>query len=307
MVPVLLVISIATFMLMGLVVGDPVYIILGQETAVDEQTIQQMREDLGVNRPLPVRYLDWLSHVLTGDLGKSWRTPIPVTETIMDRLPVTMELAFLALALALSIAVPLGTIAALRPGSPLDLAISAFAAISLSIPNFWLGILLIFAFSLKLGWLPSSGYVSFTTDPVQNLKLMILPTTTLAMAYIGSQARYVRSTMLEVLDQDYVRTARAKGLKSHVVVLRHAMRNGLIPIVTILGLEMGSLFAGAVVTETIFSLPGMGTLLIEAIFGRDLPLVQGVVLFITLAVVAVNLITDLSYAILDPRIRAMYG
>jgi len=225
----------------------------------------------------------------------------------MDRLPVTLELAFLALVLALSISIPLGTIAALRPGSPLDLAISGFAAISLSIPNFWLGILLIFAFSLKLGWLPSSGYVSFTADPAQNLKLMILPTVTLAMAYIGSQARYVRSTMLEVLDQDYVRTARAKGLKSHIVIFRHAMRNALIPIITILGLEMGSLFAGAVVTETIFSLPGMGTLLIEAVFGRDLPLVQGVVLFITFAVVLVNLITDLSYAILDPRIRAMYG
>lgn len=307
MIPVLVVISIVTFILMGLVVGDPTYIILGQETAADEQTVEQLREDLGINRPLPVQYLDWLGHVLTGDLGQSWRTPIPVMETMISRLPVTLELTFLALALALSISIPLGTTAALRPGSLVDLAISGFASISLSVPNFWLGILLIFGFSLHLGWLPSSGYTPFTEDPVQNLKYMILPTVTLATAYVGMQARYVRSAMLEVLDQDYVRTARAKGLSARIVVFRHAMRNALIPIITILGLEMGSLFAGAVVTETIFSLPGMGTLLIESIFGRDLPVVQGVVLFITLAVVVVNLITDLGYAILDPRIRAMYG
>lgn len=307
MVPVLIVISIATFALMSLVVGDPVLVILGQETAADQQTIDRMREDLGVDRPVPVQYLDWMRHVLTGDLGDSWRTPLSVTETIRARLPVTLELTFLALALALAVSIPLGTVAALRPGSPIDVAVSAFASISLSIPNFWLGILLIFAFSLKLGWLPSSGYVPFSEDPVQNLKLMILPTLTLATGYIGSQARYVRSSMLEVLDQDYVRTARAKGLRSSTVVFRHAMKNALIPIVTILGLQMGGLFAGAVVTETIFSLPGMGTLIIDAIFGRDLPVVQGVVLFITLMVVVVNLITDLAYGVLDPRIRAMYG
>jgi peptide/nickel transport system permease protein len=307
MVPVLVVISIATFALMSLVVGDPVLVILGQETAADQQTVDRMREDLGVDRPLPVQYLDWVRHVVSGDLGTSWRTPVPVTETIRARLPVTIELTFLALGLALAISIPLGTVAALRPGSPVDVVISTLASISLSLPNFWLGILLIFAFALKLGWLPSSGFVPLRDDPVQNLKLMILPTLTLSTGYIGSQARYVRSAMLEVLDQDYVRTARAKGLGARAVVFTHAMKNALIPIVTILGLEMGGLFAGAVVTETIFSLPGMGTLIIDAIFGRDLPVVQGVVLFITLMVVVVNLLTDLTYGLLDPRIRSMYG
>jgi peptide/nickel transport system permease protein len=222
-------------------------------------------------------------------------------------LPVTLELTFLALGLALLISIPVGVVAALRPGSLLDVVISALSSVSLSVPNFWLGLILIYVFALKLGWLPSAGYVPFREDPLQNLKLMILPTLTLATAYIGSQARYTRSVMLDILSQDYIRTARAKGLAATVVVQRHALKNALIPLVTIIGLELAGLFGGAVVTETIFSLPGVGTLLTQSIFGRDLPMVQGVVLFITLSVVLINIAVDILYAFLDPRVRAVYG
>lgn len=307
MVPVLLVISLATFALMSIVIGDPVLLILGQETAADEETIERMRADLGLDRPLPFQYLDWLSHVARGDLGNSMRSPVSVIDTILERLPVTLELTLLTLLLSLTISLPLGIAAALRPGSVVDVAISALASIGLSIPNFWLGILLIYVFALKLGWLPSGGFVRFTEDPLQNLKLMILPTLTLSTAYIGSQARYMRSAMLDVLNQDYVRTARSKGLTERAVVWTHAVRNALMPVITIVGLEVAGLFGGAVVTETIFSLPGIGTLLIQSVFGRDITMVQGVVLFITLAVVLVNLVTDLAYAVIDPRIRVSYA
>jgi peptide/nickel transport system permease protein len=305
--PVLLVISVATFVLMSLVLGDPVLLILGQETSADQQTVDRLREDLGFNRPLPLQYVDWLSHVARGDLGRSFRSPILVREAIAERLPVTLELTFLALGLALLISIPVGVVAALRPGSLLDVVISALSSVSLSVPNFWLGLILIYVFALKLGWLPSAGYVPFREDPLQNLKLMILPTLTLATAYIGSQARYTRSVMLDILSQDYIRTARAKGLAATVVVQRHALKNALIPLVTIIGLELAGLFGGAVVTETIFSLPGVGTLLTQSIFGRDLPMVQGVVLFITLSVVLINIAVDILYAFLDPRVRAVYG
>lgn len=307
MVPVLLVVSLATFALMSIVIGDPVLLILGQETAADEETIERMRTDLGLDRPLPLQYLDWLSHVARGDLGRSMRSPVMVTDTIIERLPVTLELTLLTLLLSLTISLPLGIAAALRPGSLIDVAISAIASIGLSIPNFWLGILLIYGFALKLGWLPSGGFVRFTEDPLQNLKLMILPTLTLSTAYIGSQSRYMRSAMLDVLNQDYVRTARSKGLTERAVIWSHAVRNALMPVITIVGLEVAGLFGGAVVTETIFSLPGIGTLLVQSVFGRDVTMVQGVVLVITLAVVLVNLVTDLAYAFVDPRIRVSYA
>jgi peptide/nickel transport system permease protein len=307
MAPVMLAISIVTFALMSIVIGDPVLVILGQETSADQQTVDRMREDLGLDRPLPVQYLDWLSHVVVGDLGQSMRSPVSVLDTIQSRLPVTLQLTFMALTLALAVSIPLGIAAARRPGSLVDVAVSASAAISLSMPNFWLGIILIYVFALKLGWLPSGGFVPFRDDPLQNLKLMILPTLTLATGYIGSQARFMRSTMLDVLGQDYVRTARAKGLVERTVVRRHAARNAVMPMATIVGIELAGLFGGAVVTETIFSLPGVGTLLIQSVAGRDITMVQGVVLFITVAVVIVNLLTDLAYALLDPRIRATYG
>jgi peptide/nickel transport system permease protein len=305
--PVLLVISIGTFALMSLILGDPVLLILGQDAAVDQATIERMRSELGLDRPLPVQYLDWLRHVVVGDFGRSMRSPLPVSESVLARLPVTFELTFLALSLAIILALPLGIAAALRPGSRFDLAVSGLAVVGLSIPNFWLGILLIFFFALKLRWFPSAGYVPFTEDPAQNLKLMVLPSLTLAAAYVGTLIRYTRAVMIDILSQDYIQTARAKGLARLAVVGRHALRNGLIPIVTVIGLELAGLFGGAVVTETIFSLPGVGMLLIRSILGRDLPMVQGVVMFVAVAVVITNLVADVAYAYLDPRVRSLYG
>lgn len=306
-VPILFVITVATFVLMSIVIGDPVLLILGPDANADQATIDRLRQQLGVNRPLPVQYADWLRHVLTGDFGRSYRSPIAVRDAVLARLPVTLELTALALVLAVAVAVPLGIAAALRPGSRLDLGLSGFAAISLSLPNFWLGILLIFLFALKLHLLPSAGYVAFTKAPLQNLKFMVLPTLTLSLGYIGSFTRYTRAMMVEVLEQDYVRTARAKGLRAATVLRRHALPNALIPVVTIAGLEVAGLFGGAVVTETIFSLPGVGTLLTDSVLGRDLPMVQGIVLFITVAVIVTSLLVDVLYAYLDPRVRLLYG
>lgn len=304
--PVLLVTSLATFVLMSLVLGDPVLMIVGQEASIDEAGLERMRRDLGLDRPLPVQYADWLRHVAIGDLGRSFRSPIEVREAILARLPVTAELTLLALSIAVLVAIPLGIFAALRPASRWDLALSSFSVVSLSIPNFWLGILLIYLFALQLRWLPSAGFVPFTADPIQNLKCMILPSLTLATAYVGTLMRYTRSVMLDVFAQDYVRTARAKGLHATLVIRRHALRNGLIPIVTVIGLELAGLVGGAVVTETVFGLPGVGMLLIQSVLGRDLPMVQGIVLVIVVAVVAINLVADIVYAYLDPRVRLLY-
>ena len=305
--PVLLVISLGTFALMSVILGDPVLLIVGQDASVDEATLERMRAELGLNRPLPIQYLDWLRHVVVGDFGRSLRSPLPVSESVLARLPVTVELTVLALSLAMLTGLPLGIAAALRPGSRFDLTISGLAVVGLSIPNFWLGIILIFVFALKLRWFPSAGYVPFTEDPAQNLKLMVLPSLTLAAAYVGTIIRYTRSVMIDVMSQDYVQTARAKGLARVAVVGRHAFRNGLIPIVTVISLELAGLFGGAVVTETIFSLPGVGMLLIRSILGRDLPMVQGVVMFVAVAVVITNLFADIAYAYLDPRVRSLYG
>lgn len=302
-VVLLFVISVVTFTLMSLVIGDPVYAILGPESSADQFTIERLRQELQLDRPLPVRYVDWLGHAVTGDLGRSFRQPIPVRDAVLGRLPVTLELTTFAMLAAVLVAVPFGTVAALRAGGRIDVAISAIAAFDLSIPNFFLGILLIYVFALRLRWLPSAGYVTATSDLLGNLRLMLLPTLTLAAAYGGGFARYVRSCMVEVLGEDYVRTAHAKGLSRSLVVARHALRNALIPLTTVIALEIAGLFGGAVVTETVFSLPGVGTLLTESILGRDLPMVQGIVLFITGAVVLTSLVVDLLYGLIDPRVR----
>ncbi len=302
-VVLLFVISLVTFALMSLVIGDPVYAILGPEASADQFTIERLRQELQVDRPLPVRYLDWLGHAVTGDLGRSFRQPIPVRDAVVARLPVTLELTAFAILVAVLVAVPFGTFAALRAGGRIDVALSTIAAFNLSIPNFFLGILLIYVFALRLHLLPSAGYVTATSDLLGNLKLMLLPTLTLAAAYGGGFARYVRSCMVEVLGEDYLRTAHAKGLSQPVIVLRHALRNALIPLTTVIALEIAGLFGGAVVTETVFSLPGVGTLLTESILGRDLPMVQGIVLFITGAVVLTSLVVDLLYGLIDPRVR----
>ncbi len=298
--PVLFFLSIAIFLMLQLTPGDPVKLMLGEDA--DEQTVAALREELGLDRPLAVQYFFWLGNVLQGDLGRSIRTRQPVLEAIVSRLPVTLELSFLSLLVALLIGIPSGILSAIRRNSATDVASTTLALIGVSMPNFFLGILLILLFSLWLRVLPPSGYAPFAQDPVQNLKLMIMPSIALGAALAGIISRMTRSSLLEVLGADYVRTARAKGLRDRAVILGHALKNAMIPVVTVVGLQVGTLLGGAILTETIFALPGIGRLVVDNIFARDFPIVQGGILFLAVTRVLSNLVADLLYGVLDPRI-----
>ncbi len=301
MLPVLVLVSLIVFTITHLTPGDPALIMLGEEAT--PQALTALRHELGLDQPLPVQYLVWLSHVLRGDLGRSIRTNQPVSEAIMQRLPVTLELTILAMLISMMAAIPAGIISATRRNSASDLISTTLALLGISMPSFFLAILLIFVFSLKARWLPPMGYTPFQKGVWENLRGMILPAITLGTAAMAIVARLTRSTLLEALQQDYIRTARAKGLREQAVIYSHALKNAMIPIMTILGLQIGFLLGGAVITETIFALPGVGRLVVASIFERDFPLVQGVVLFLALMHLVVNLIVDLLYAYLDPRIR----
>lgn len=301
MIPVLFIVSLIVFSLLHLTPGDPAQSMLGEEAT--PESIAALRNQLGLDEPLPVQYVKWASSVLQGDLGRSIRSNQPVSEAIIARLPVTIELAILSVLVSLIIAIPVGIIAAMRRNSPLDTASTTVALLGVSIPNFFLAILLIFLFSVRLGWLSPIGYTPFLEDPLDNLKRMIMPALTLGTALSAIVMRMTRSSLLEVLDQDYVRTARAKGLREARVVRVHALKNAMVPVVTVVGLQIGGLLGGTIITETIFVLPGIGRLLVDAIFQRDFPLVQGVVLFAALAFLFANLAVDLLYAYIDPRIR----
>lgn len=281
------------FFLIHIVPGDPVEQMLGEGAAPGQAA--QLRHSLGLDRPLYVQYGRYLADVVRGDLGQSFKFQAPVRQVIFERYPATLQLAFLALLVCAAIAIPAGVIAAHRRGSNEDRAIGVFTLLGLAVPNFALGPLLITLFSIKLGWLPVSGRGGALN--------YILPAATLGAALAAILTRMVRSSMLEELSSDYVRTARAKGLSTAVVLLRHALRNALIPIVTILGLQFGTLLAGTIVTETIFSWPGIGRLTVMAISSRDYPLLQGCILVIALSYVLVNLLTDVFYAFIDPRVR----
>ena len=298
---VLLIMSAIVFFLMSMVTGDPVVIMLSQ--AANKETIAKLREQLGLDRPLVVQYLDWISHVIRGDLGTSYTMPMTVSEVILQRLPVTIELALLSMFFSLIIAIPLGILAAIKFNSKTDMTLMGFSAACISMPNFWIGILLILLFSLKLNLLPASGYAPFLTSPLKNLKLMILPVITLSIWYIAVYLRFTRSTFIETLRSDYILVARAKGISDKRVFWVHAFKNTLIPLVTVVGVNVSGLFGGAVVTETVFGLPGLGRLLVDAILGRDLPLIEGIVLFITACVILCNLTVDILYVTIDPKIR----
>ena len=297
----LLLISLIVFAGVRMIPGDPARVLAGTDT--DAAGLQEIREKYGLNDPLPVQYLRWLGLALRGDLGESIRTRQPVAATVAIKLPITIELTCLSLLVALAIALPAGIIAAVRRNSVWDVAASAVSLCGVSIPNFWLGIMLILLVSVRLGWLPASGFVPLGEDPLGNLRRMVMPAFVLGTGLAAVLMRQTRNAMIEVLSQDYIRTARAKGLAQPAVVIRHALRNGLIPVVTILGLQMGALMGGAVVTEQIFVLPGFGRLIVEAVFTRDYPLVQGVVLITASSYVLINLLVDVSYTILNPRIR----
>ncbi|MGH2394694.1 MAG: ABC transporter permease [Candidatus Limnocylindria bacterium] len=297
----LFVISLIVFAGVRAIPGDPARVMAG--TDADEAGLEEIREKYGLNDPLPVQYLRWVGLALVGDLGESIRTRQSVVATVAQKLPITIELTGLAILVALAIAIPAGVFAAVRRNTLWDMLASALALGGVSVPNFWLGIMLILLVSVHLGWLPASGFVPWWEDPVGNLARMIMPAVVLGTALAAVLMRQTRNAMIEVLSADYIRTARAKGLAQKAVVVRHALRNGLIPVVTILGLQMGALMGGAVVTEQIFVVPGFGRLIVEAVFTRDYPVVQGVVLITASSYVLINLLVDLSYSVLNPRIR----
>ncbi len=304
-IPALLGVAIIVFALMRAVPGDVVTNLVGLQGNITEERVAELRRLFGLDLPVRVQFQQWITAALQGDLGSSLRTGRPVVEDLALRFPVTLELTLLSLIVALVIAVPLGVLAAVYRGGIIDIVVSVFALLGLSIPGFFLGILLILLFSLELRWLPPAGYVPFNEAPLDNLRHMVLPAFSLGLILAAATTRIVRSTMLEVLGRDYVRTARAKGLSESVTLTRHALRNALVPVVTVIGLQFGTLLGGAVIIEQVFSLPGVGRFALEGINLRDYPVVQGAVLLISLAFVLVNLLVDILYALIDPRLR--YG
>jgi len=300
-VPTLVFVSMLIFGLQQLLPGDPAMILAGEDQ--DPALIAHLRAKLHLDEPLPVRYAYWIGGVLQGDLGESVRTQQPVLDLIVQKLPVTIELALLAMAVALLIGIPAGIVAAVGRDTPWDYGATVFALSGLSMPNFWLGILMILLFSVQLGWLKTSGYVSPAEDLRANLAAMVMPAIVLGTGIDAVLMRHMRSAMLQVLSADYVRTARAKGLSERVVVLRHALRNALTPVITLGALELGTLLSGAVLTEQVFTIPGFGKLIIDAVFNRDYAVVQGVVLVTATAYIVLNLLADLAYFAVNPRLR----
>lgn len=299
-VVVLLGVSVIVFTLMHLVSGDPVRVAMG--TRFDPDTYAALRERAGLDQPLVVQYFQYLGHALTGDLGVSFRTGQPVTASLLDRLPATLSLAGAALLIALLIAIPLGIVSATRSGKLSDYVSTVFSQIGVSIPDFWMAILLILLFTSTLGWLPPSGYVSPLEDPIGWLQHIVMPAVTVGVVSGSILTRFVRSSVLESMSHEYVRTARSKGLSRGVVLRRHVVRGALVPVVTITGVQLATLLGGVVVVEVIFAWPGIGRLTLEAVQARDYPLMQGAVLMFAAIFLLVNLVVDLVYASLDPRI-----
>lgn len=300
-IPVLLVSSIVVFLLLRLLPGDPAQVLAGADATPD--VVAAIRHDLGLDRSLPVQYGTWITRALHLDLGTSVFSHQPVSDLIGRRLPASIELALVSLVLTLIIALPLGIFAALRRGRIVDLIFNVYQGTMIAIPNFWLGILAILLVSVYLGWLPPGGYVPFTTDPVANIKSIILPAITLGVPTAASLVGIVRASVLEVLGRDYVRTAHAKGVPELKVVLAHIMRNAMGPIVTMLGITFGRLLGSSVVVEAVFSWPGIGSLLIDSVGNRDYAVVQGTLLVFVFTIVLINLLTDIAQAMIDPRVR----
>ncbi len=297
----LFLITVIVFTGVRMIPGDPARVMAGTEA--DESGLEEIRQKYGLHDPIPVQYARWLALALRGDLGESIRTRDSVLRLVGQKLPITLQLASYALLVALLIAIPVGVLAAVRRNTAWDYLASSVSLCGVSIPNFWLGIMLILLVSVRLRWLPASGFVPFVQDPWGNTQRLLMPAAVLGAALAAVLMRQTRNSMIEVLSADYIRTAYAKGLRPRIVVFRHAIRNGLIPVITILGLQLGALIGGAVVTEQIFVVPGFGRLILEAVFTRDYPVVQGVVLITASAYVLINLLVDVSYSVLNPRIR----
>ena len=300
-IPTLLLVSIYVFCLQQLMPGDPALVLAGEER--DPVVLAQIRAELWLDRPLVIQYFHWIGNVLQGDLGFSWRIRQPVLQLIAQKLPVTLQLGSMAFVIAVCIGVPMGILSAVKKNTFWDYVANGIGLAGLSTPNFWLGIMMILLISVQLGWLPPSGYVPLSEDWRQSLATTIMPAFVLGNGISAVLMRHTRSAMLTALEQDYVRTARAKGLREWGVVLRHALRNALVPVVTLGALELGTLFSGAVLTEQVFSVPGFGKLIVDAVFNRDYPVVQGVVLVTATVYVSLNLLADVLYVLINPRLR----
>lgn len=302
LVPTVILLSLIIFSLQHLLPGDPALVLAGENP--DEATLAAIRAQYHLDQPLVVQYLYWIKGVFVGDLGESMRHNRPVLELILLKLPVTLQLAVMGIIVALVLGIAGGVISALRQNTPIDYATNVVSLAGISLPNFWLGIMLIMFFSVNLGWLPASGFVSPWEDLKMNLSTTIMPAFVLGTGIAGVIMRHTRGAMLQALESDYVRTARAKGLSELVVVFKHAMRNALTPIITLGALEFGALLSGAVLTEQIFTIPGFGKLIVDAVFTRDYPVVQGVVLVTSLFYIILNLLADIGYILVNPRLRS---
>jgi peptide/nickel transport system permease protein len=300
-IPTLILVSMLIFGLQQLLPGDPALIMAGEER--DPQVLQQIREQYRLNEPIPVQYFYWMKGVLSGNLGESMRLKSSVASLVAEKLPVTLQLAGMALLIALCIGIPAGIVSAVKKETFWDYGANLFALWGLSTPNFWLGILLIFLFSVQLGWLPASGYVRLGEDWKQSLATTIMPAFVLGNALAAVLMRHTRSAMLQAMNADYVRTARAKGLSEGRVVLKHALRNAMTPVITLLALDFGTLLSGAVLTEQIFTIPGFGKLIVDSVFNRDYAVVQGVVLVTATTYISLNLLADIAYVLVNPRLR----
>lgn len=300
-VAVLFLVSVIVFSMVQLVPGDPAEMMLGQNASPEALT--NLRRDLGLDRPLWIQYVTWATGVVRGDLGQSVSLDQPIASIIRERLPATLMLTIGGMVVAVGIGVPLGIASSVKRGSRIDLGISLVAFLGVSIPQFWLGILLILAFSLQLGVLPPGGFASVFVEPVEGLRRLLLPSVALGFTLAAIISRMTRSSMLEVLGTDYIRTARSKGVHENRVVFRHALRNALIPTLTVIGIQVGYLVGGAIVIEEVFYWPGLGRLVLHAVNYRDLPMLQGVTMVIAIAFVLINLVIDVLYTILDPRVR----
>ncbi|SEE37437.1 ABC transporter permease [Bradyrhizobium erythrophlei] len=301
LIPTLFFVSLLIFSLQHLLPGDPALVMAGEER--DPAVIEQIRQQYHLDRSIPVQYAYWVKGVLMGDFGESLRNKMPVSSLIAQKLPVTMQIAGMAIVVAFLIGIPAGIISAVKKGTAWDYGANLFALWGISTPNFWLGIMLIFLFSVELGWLPASGYVPLSENWRASLAASVMPAFVLGNAIAAVLMRHTRSAMLQVLESDYVRTARAKGLSERTVILKHAMRNALTPIITLGALELGTLLSGAVLTEQIFSIPGFGKLIVDAVFNRDYAVVQGVVLTTATIYITLNLIADIAYILVNPRLR----
>lgn len=301
MAMILFIISVFIFLLVSMIPGDPVYAMLGEEVSPEEY--QRVFLELGLDKPVMVRYFDWLLGALHGDFGQSTQFHEATIEVLKERIPITLFLSFSAFLISIPTGIFFGVISAVFRGKKLDTVVTFIANLTACLPQFWVGLLVMYVFAMKLGWLPSYGFTWPWVDPVNGIKQLIMPLFCLSLGGVASITRQTRSSMLEVIRQDYVRTARSKGLKERSVIFIHALKNGLIPVITILGMRLGTLLGGSMFVESVFSIPGMGSLFVKAITSRDIPVVQACVLVTALVACVINLITDILYAVVDPRIR----